>query len=548
MFVTQFHGQEHPSNGIVYGLVGRTRQRTEGAFAALPVQQHFDRWQPWNQRRLYRNLVPNYRTSQAPFVNVSTLGLKNRLPVVRQLELQAADEAEPLHWYEKLVLGVGVVEIPLQIDKYFMFQEADSELGAVAGINISITTVALVLLYCAWITRLVMNPQRCLPKLTFGWPMLFYIGVICLSSFTGGDKLLTFFDITLVVQAYLLFFFIANRVRSRSDVTAIMYVFLAALLVQSFIILWLRSLGESVWGEPFEIGPIVFSVWENGRAAGTMYSPVLAGSFIATLWLLAVVLFTLPIKGLLKWVTLVAVFAAGLALLVTQTRGAILTSAIGCIAIGVALTGRGWLPPRLIGVSFVLALAGIIPVSQLIEARVLEGDGGSAGSRIHLSAIAVEIIQEKPLMGHGAGNCHLAGERFAEQAEFRSLWYYTVHNKYLLVWIETGLVGLLAFLTMMFSSVRDGLRVWAGRDRFLAPIGFAFSIAIISQMLHMMVDIFNSRTQIQMLWAILGAVAAVRLTAEKQVFQARSTSGNSAIEGDLEPVSGNTNWPGSVHV
>jgi hypothetical protein len=39
-------------------------------------------------------------------------------------------------------------------------------------------------------------------------------------------------------------------------------------------------------------------------------------------------------------------------------------------------------------------------------------------------------------------------------------------------------------------------------------VGVAVLAAVIGQMLHMAVDIFNSRTQVQMLWLMIGFAAA----------------------------------------
>ena len=74
---------------------------------------------------------------------------------------------------------------------------------------------------------------------------------------------------------------------------------------------------------------------------------------------------------------------------------------------------------------------------------------------------------------------------------------------------ETGLMGLAAFLCVLGTGVLNGVKVWQRRDRDLAHIGLALSTALLGHMLHMFVDIFNSRTQVQMLWVILGLSAAV---------------------------------------
>ena len=59
----------------------------------------------------------------------------------------AHSETQRLSIFERLLLMAGIVEIPLQIDKYLMFHEYDSTFGALAGLNLSITTVSLIGLY-----------------------------------------------------------------------------------------------------------------------------------------------------------------------------------------------------------------------------------------------------------------------------------------------------------------------------------------------------------------------------------------------------------------
>lgn len=170
---------------------------------------------------------------------------------------------------------------------------------------------------------------------------------------------------------------------------------------------------------------------------------------------------------------------------------------------------RGWLPRWAVGVAVTLTLAGAVPLARVYEKRVAGDDDGSAASRKHLAAIAWEMICDRPLFGFGAGNCHLAGEPYADQGKYRSEWYYTIHCKYLLVWIETGIVGLATFLVMMVNGIRHGLLAWRAGGPAWAPLGLALAAAVFGHMLHMAVDIFNSRTQVQMLWAVLGITAAV---------------------------------------
>lgn len=421
-----------------------------------------------------------------------------------------------MNWAERTLLAIGVFEIPLQIDKYFMFHETDASLGAVGGFNVSVLTVCLAGLYLVWGFRYT-DPgyqKASRQKLVIGVPMLLYLGTVGLSVSVAGLKLLALFDLFLLAQSYLLFFYVANRVRNREDLKFLILILSLTALFQSFLIFGLKALGESAYGQQFDIGPLALTVWEDGRPAGSMHSAVLVGSFLALLWVPTTAILVTDVSGNLRRLALITTGAVGLAILITQTRGAILTTFLGACILGTACLVRGWLPKKVLLLAGAVALAGAIPLKNVVEKRLQGNDNGSAEARIHLASIASEMIADQPWFGFGAGNCHVAGSRYADQAKYRSLWYYTVHCKYLLVWIETGVIGLLAFLLVLGNGLVQGLRTWFLKDRFLAPLGLALAVAIFGNMLHMLVDVFNSRTQVQVLWLILGLAAAVSAIAE----------------------------------
>jgi putative inorganic carbon (HCO3(-)) transporter len=93
--------------------------------------------------------------------------------------------------------------------------------------------------------------------------------------------------------------------------------------------------------------------------------------------------------------------------------------------------------------------------------------------------------------------------------EIRSEWFYTIHNKYLLEWVELGVLGLAAFLWFLLSTIRRGWSTWQRQDRLLAPLSLGLILAIVGQMVHMSVDVFNSRPQVQSLWLCAGLVIAL---------------------------------------
>jgi O-antigen ligase len=63
---------------------------------------------------------------------------------------------------------------------------------------------------------------------------------------------------------------------------------------------------------------------------------------------------------------------------------------------------------------------------------------------------------------------------------------------YLLVWAESGFFALAAFLVFLLSVTYQGWWIWRLSDLLLAPIGLAIMVTVVGQMVHMLVDMFNS--------------------------------------------------------
>ena len=408
---------------------------------------------------------------------------------------------------ERLALMVGIVEIPLQIDKYFMYHESDAMLGAVGGFNLSFTTLALIFLYVSWFADMALHRRRTILRPLLGIPMVFYLGTVLLSSLSASVPMLTYFDFSNLMHGYLLFFFIANRVQTHEDVLFMVLALATTLFIQALIIFLASAIGMEA--EERNFGPMLVTVEEGRRHGGTMHSPVLAGSTMALIWL--------PVASSLAFVRrrwcwtylLIATGTGMLAILLTQTRGALLTSAIGTAIIGCGLLARGWLPKWTLPMAIVFGVMSIYPMFLIYKKRIEHGDGESAIARKHLSLIAIETIAQRPMFGHGSGNCHIAAREIANQGEYRSEWYFTIHSKYLLVWIETGFIGLVGFLAVLGSGFYFGFSTWRTRDPALSVLGLALFAALAGHSVHMMVDVFNSRTQVQMLWCVLGLTAAV---------------------------------------
>jgi putative inorganic carbon (HCO3(-)) transporter len=156
----------------------------------------------------------------------------------------------------------------------------------------------------------------------------------------------------------------------------------------------------------------------------------------------------------------------------------------------------------------VLALFG----TDIILSRLTSDDQGSAYGRIGLAQTALAIIKDHPWVGIGLNNYMLVSPQYYARALAPQI-PFVVHNAFLLIAAETGLVGLMAFLCLLASLL---LRAWQIIDQ--APndtvwiAGVGIFCGFIALGLHSMTDyaLLGSPQVFTQFWLLGGLAAALR--------------------------------------
>ena len=131
------------------------------------------------------------------------------------------------------------------------------------------------------------------------------------------------------------------------------------------------------------------------------------------------------------------------ALLLTYSRGALLGTAIGLSVMGIISLRR---KPFLLFLSLVFVLAATAVVLQLFVSKGYE-ETLNLSARVEIWEKAFDVISKNPInfiFGTGSGT-HLYWTQYEAEGH-----YYSPHNAYLMFWLETGLIGLLSFLSITF--------------------------------------------------------------------------------------------------
>jgi O-antigen ligase len=156
------------------------------------------------------------------------------------------------------------------------------------------------------------------------------------------------------------------------------------------------------------------------------------------------------------------VMAIGLA--ATQSRGGLLALAVTFLAALVLLRGR-----RLAVMAVVLAVIGgsaIFFVQNPAAWQRIHAvqDRGSGSGRTDIWQVALRVAEANPVAGVGLGQFpNVSPQYVLRPGSLRSTSLIVeqgivVHNVYLQLWAETGLIGLLLFLGIVWTSLRASYR------------------------------------------------------------------------------------------
>jgi O-antigen ligase len=402
----------------------------------------------------------------------------------------------------RLLLAVVFLEMMIGLDVNLALREDPAQFGALEGFSVSLTTLALVGLYTSWaIGFLVREPSSRRP-IRMNWPLAVYMGFVALSMLNAYDVELSQFELFLLAQAFLVHVYVASALRTRKDILFAVGLLLTGIILEAILVIPSVAARSSI-----SIAGIT-SQFELGRASGTLGSPILLASYLALLLAPSASVMLAAVSRGLKVLALVAFVFGTLALIFTLSRGAWISFTLSMTLLGVAAWWRGYISLKVPVLTAIAVLLLALPFAALIGGRITGDDGGSARARLPLAILASRVIEDHPWLGIGPNNFALVGQRYIT-SQFADEWFFVVHNKYLLVWAETGLFGLLAFLLFLLTTLRGGWRLWRRADPVLAPLAIGFTVAIIGHMEHMSFDVFRSRPQVQTLWLISGLIVAM---------------------------------------
>jgi len=210
---------------------------------------------------------------------------------------------------------------------------------------------------------------------------------------------------------------------------------------------------------------------------------------------------------------LVALVGAGA--FVTFSRGGWLGAAAAYVVVLILMwrARRAWGTPWW-ALALLAAAAAVIVLPAagiLLVARALgPAQESSWWSRLADWRTALVIIRDHPLFGVGRGNYALVARLYNPWA-----FAYPVHNAYLLVWAETGALGLAFFLALWVGALRRGARLLRGASPGEVAFGAAAFAAFVGLALRQLVSMSFVHPFVSLTFLALAATAAAAARAAR---------------------------------
>ena len=221
----------------------------------------------------------------------------------------------------RALLGLALLDIPLQWDIYFGYRDDVDQMAGLAGFGVSLTTLALAGLYALWAAQLLVEPENA-PRVRLravAAPVAF-VAILLASLVVAGDRTVAGFQLTMYMQALLLLIYVAATVRERDELRFVVVLLLAGACLESTLALAMWASGGALSLPGLETHTTAAVEGGGQRVGGTIGSPNNAGGYFAFMFALAAGVFMSGQRGSLRRLALAAGVLAFVCLAFTLSR------------------------------------------------------------------------------------------------------------------------------------------------------------------------------------------------------------------------------------
>ena len=435
---------------------------------------------------------------------------------------------EPQLYWLSLFLFTSALEIKKNLGDGFKIRAAfnmDYELPIFVP-EIRLSDLAFLMLLGLGLLRLLGRRERFrIPAVA--WLAVGYLGWAALSLLGAPNRYLGAVQLAREIKFFVVFLYAVNYIDSKRMVRVITGALLAVLVLQTGLTLaryqfQFGFLGGGMLGRADDVSDATLltinevdgRISGGRRAFGTIPSP--AGTAEHLLLLLPVALFAgFSASKSSRRIAFFALAALGTAaLVVTFSRAALSGFIVGLVLAAVLAQRRQIIPRRMVAMAIVLVSVAAVAISPLVY-KYYSTRTSQVPIRFVQYRTALTMIKANPILGVGLNNS--AGLQRDYNPDLSSVplndpkkisWKAPIHNYFLSMTADIGIIGTAFFLTFFAFICRKGYRLTRSPDLEISLAASAVLVAIVSLWISVLADpLYQDGTQ-TLLWFFSGLTFA----------------------------------------
>ena len=384
-----------------------------------------------------------------------------------------------------------------------------NKMAGLNGLNITLCFIIAFILLSTWFVKRCVQAARPLTTdKTWNLAGAAFLLISTISIVQTSDKHLTLFGLYEILSLLLIAMMTCHYCSTRKGLHTARTVLLVSLLLQSLLIIF-----QNVTGWEYSLAGK--SIARVERFSGTMLVPSAAATYIMVLLFFALGTAFSAVSRRKKFLVWTIIFLGIVALLLTLTRSAWIGFFIGTLLILAYFCKIKTIKFSSVFYTVTLILIGVVLTWSVLGSRINENHSDDAIVRWNLVLIAVDMIKKNPLLGVGLNNATQVINKYAAETPLIAnaegfVWVFIVHNQFLLIASETGIPGLIAFLTVIGIALRAAVMCMRARDPVLSETGAVLTTSIIALIWALNMDhVAGAQTYI-LLWFILSFAIGLR--------------------------------------
>ncbi len=371
---------------------------------------------------------------------------------------------------------------------------------------------AVVLGLLAWLGKMLLSGKVSLVRNSLNLPILLYVGALVISVIFSPFKM---HSLLVLKEEWLLllFFLTVNNVKEESEVEKLLTILIAVSTLIGLYAIWQHYSGMDLYrhqlleprGEVF----ISLGLFDHHLTFG--------GYFMLVFLLATVFLVNARRSGAYRILDFSAPIVLGFSLIFNYARSAWFGALMGGLALGFLKGGKFIL-------FLTLALVVLCVLIYLIEPTIWErvtkidlSPDKPESTRIRLWQTSIRMIKDSPIWGVGLGGWGILLDKYKVEGVYDATCH--PHNDYLNVAVNSGLLGLLAYLSIwtvfLYSTIKSAFKNKKRIFRFSAQMGGI--VTIIAFLFASLFQCYYTDAEVNMLiMFILGLTTVLNLKTKEE--------------------------------